>query len=77
MLAADFSPQLRQIARYVSQELSEEHHVRSYNGVHLRLEEDVKGHVDSQAMHSSSLAAPCVTVGCAIRTQNETRGLRM
>ena len=55
MLAAKFAPQLRQIAHHVSQALSEEHHVGSYNGVHLRLEEDVKGHVDSQAIHP----APC------------------
>ena len=63
MLAAKFAPQLRQIAHHVSQALSEEHHVGSYNGVHLRLEEDVKGHVDSQATHSSPLSPPCVTAG--------------
>ena len=75
MLAAKFAPQLRQIAHHVSQALSEEHHVGSYNGVHLRLEEDVRGHVDSQATHSSPLSTPCVTAGSASRTRSDTRGL--
>ena len=81
MLAADFAPQLRQIARHISQALSSEHHVGSYNGVHLRLEEDVKGHVDSQAVTFTSLRLPCLDVisyaGCRILRRDLVRSANL